>query len=110
MTVASVSDLVDQVLAAARAAHPEADFGITLSLLNARLLPRESERLVRGTGFYVGHVYSDCLVEGIPDGEENSLGSLIVVAPVLASAREVGDVETFYGDLRTGRVSVGRLP
>lgn len=110
MAVVAVPDLVDQVLAAARAVNPEADYGITLSLANARLLPRESERLVRGNRFYVGHVYNDCLVQGIPDGEPNSLGSMVVVAPVLGSSRQVGDVETFYGDLRTGQVSAGRFP
>ena len=43
----NVQQLVDQVLDTAQAAHPGAEFSITLSLDNALRLPKESDKLWR---------------------------------------------------------------
>lgn len=106
----NVQQLVDQALDAARAAHPGVEFGITLSLGNALLLPMDSDKLVRptsdgGTGYYRGHVYRDCLVHEIPTGEDAPIDVLVAITPVAGTSAAADVAQTYYGDLRTGQVT-----
>lgn len=110
MTGVTVHQLVDQVLDAAQAAHPGVEFGITLSLANALLLPKHSDKLWRknargGEGYYTGHVYRDCLVTEIPNVEPAPIDFLVIVSPVYGTSPEAERAVTYYGDLRTGAIA-----
>ncbi|QBE49613.1 hypothetical protein [Leucobacter triazinivorans] len=93
MTGVTVQQLVDQVLDTAQAAHPGVEFGITLSLANALLLQKDSDKLWRKDadgreGYYSGHVYRDCLVDEIPSEEPAPIAiSLSSCRPCTAPAR-----------------------
>lgn len=106
----SVHQLVDQVLDAAQAAHPGAEFGITLSLANALSLPKHADKLFRENangqmGYYRGHVYRDCLVTEIPNVDPAPIDILVTATPVSGTSPEADRAESYYGDLRTGTVS-----
>lgn len=110
MTGVIVQQLVDQVLDTAQAAHPGAEFSITLSLDNALRLPKESDKLWRKDadgreGYYSGHVYRDCLVQEVPSVEPGPIDFLVIVSPVHGTSPEVEHAVTYYGDLRTGAIA-----
>lgn len=98
-----VQQLVDAVLDHAQTQHPGAEFGITLA--NALLLPKDTDKLVRGSGYYRGHVYRDCLVTEVPTQETAPIDHLVVVMPVAGTSAEADSAATYYGDLRTGAIS-----
>lgn len=104
-----VRQFVDQVLDEARSAHPGVEFGITLSLANALLLPKGADKLWRPdadgrVGYYSGDVYRDCLVDEIPNTEPAPIDYLVIVSPVYGTSGAAEDAVTYYGDLRTGAV------
>lgn len=108
MTTA-VQELVDQVLDVARSAHSGAEFGITLSLANALMLPKEADKLWRPdangrAGYYKGHVYRDALVTEIPETEPAPIDYLVIVSPVRGTSDAADIAETYFGDLRTGTI------
>ncbi|HPU40769.1 MAG TPA: hypothetical protein PLS63_14455 [Microthrixaceae bacterium] len=110
MTGVTVQQLVDQVLDTAQAAHPGVEFGITLSLANALLLQKDSDKLWRKDadgreGYYSGHVYRDCLVDEIPSEEPAPIDFLVIVSPVYGTSSEAEQAVTYYGDLRTGAIA-----
>lgn len=110
MTGVTVQQLVDQVLDTAQAAHPSVEFGITLSLANALLLQKDSDKLWRKDadgreGYYSGHVYRDCLVDEIPSEEPAPIDFLVIVSPVYGTSSEAEQAVTYYGDLRTGAIA-----
>ena len=82
-----------------------AEFGITLTLANALLLPKDSDTLWRNGGAYHGHVYRDCLVTEIPTEEPAPIDHLVVASPVVGTSAEADRAVSFYGDLRTGAMS-----
>ena len=91
MNGVTVQQLVDQVLDAAQAAHPGVEFGITLSLANALLLQKDSDKLWRKDadgrqGYYSGHVYRDCIVDEIPSEEPAPIDFLVIVSPVYGTS------------------------
>ncbi|WP_242089962.1 hypothetical protein [Microbacterium lacticum] len=106
----NVQQLVDQVLDTAQAAHPGAEFSITLSLDNALRLPKESDKLWRKDaddreGYYSAHVYRDCLVQEVPSVEPGPIDHLVIVGPVSNTSAAADAADTYYGDLRTGDVT-----
>lgn len=110
MTGATVQQLVDQVLDTAQAAHPGVEFGIALSLANALLLPKDSNKLWRKDAdgrqnYYRGHVYRDCLVNGIPGEEPAPIDFLVIVSPVYGTSPEAEQAVAYYGDLRSGAIA-----
>lgn len=110
MTGVTVQQLVDQVLDTAQAAHPGVEFGITLSLANALLLQKDSDKLWRKgadgrQGYYSGHVYRDCLVDEVPSEEPAPIDFLVIVSPVYGTSSEAEQAVTYYGDLRTGAIA-----
>lgn len=105
LTATHVQQLVDAVLDRAAAEHPGAEFGITLTLANALLLPKDSDTLWRNGGAYHGHVYRDCLVTEIPTEEPAPIDHLVVASPVVGTSAEADRAVSFFGDLRTGAVS-----
>lgn len=109
-----VQQLVDRMLDEAQAAHPGVEFGITLSLANALLLPKEGDKLWREDsqgrmGYYRGHVYRDCLVDEVPNVGAAPIDYLVIVSPVYGTSDAAEEAEPYYGDLRTGAIS-GNLP
>ncbi|WP_102191264.1 hypothetical protein [Microbacterium aurantiacum] len=96
-----LQELVDAMLDDAQATHPGIEFSITLSPANSLLLHRDADRLNRPTadgreGYYVSHVYRDCMVWDQPIYEH-----LVIVGPVTGTIPEADDVPVRYGDLRT---------
>lgn len=105
----AVHQLVDQVLDQAQAAHPGVEFGITPSLANSLLLPKEGDKLWRPNaegrvGYYSGHVYRDCLVDATPSEEPAPIDFLVIVSPVYGASAAAEEAVTYYGDLRTGAI------
>ncbi|OJU45365.1 MAG: hypothetical protein BGN98_09300 [Microbacterium sp. 69-7] len=105
----AVPQLVDQVLDQAQAAHPGVEFGITLSLANSLLLPKDGDKLWRPDsqgriGYYSGHVYRDCLVDAIPSEKPAPIDYLVIVSPVYGTSDAAEEAVTYYGDLRTGAI------
>lgn len=95
------------MLDTAQAAHPGVEFGIALSLANALLLPKDSNKLWRKDAdgrqnYYRGHVYRDCLVNGIPGEEPAPIDFLVIVSPVYGTSPEAEQAVAYYGDLRSG--------
>ncbi len=91
-----VRQFVDQVLDEARSAHPGVEFGITLSLANALLLPKGADKLWRPdadgrVGYYSGDVYRDCLVDEIPNTEPAPIDYLVIVSPVYGTSDAAGE-------------------
>ena len=104
-----VQQLVDRVLDEAQTRHPGVEFGLTLSLANALLLPKDANKLWREdsngqTGYYSGHVYRDCLVTEIPNQEPAMIDFLVIASPVRGTGQASDRAKTYYGDLRTGDV------
>lgn len=71
MTAVTVQQLVDQVLDTAQAAHPGVEFGITLSLANALLLQKDSDKLWRKDAeqavTYYGDLRTGAIATTLPD-------------------------------------------
>ncbi len=110
MTMPTLHQLVDQVLDTAQAAHPGVEFGITLSLANALLLPKDSDKLWRKDNdgrdnYYRGHVYRDCLVNEVPNVDPAPIDFLVAVTPVYGTSPEAEHAVAYYGDLRTGAIA-----
>lgn len=102
----TVQELVDATLDVARSAHPGAEFSIVLAGEHSLRLPRESEKLLRPgpdgeSGYYGGHVYRDCLVNAITGMADH----FVAVQPVANTSTEADAAPTYYGDLRTGKIS-----
>lgn len=104
--------LVDRALDAAQAAYPGIEFGITMSATNTLLLPKHDDRVWRTVegrvGYYKGHVYRDCLVDGFETGADDALNFLIIVSPV--DGLELANVDTYFIDLRSEELSTALPP
>ena len=95
--------LIDSMLESAHGDAPGVEYVIALPDEQTLLLPRDSERLYRGGGYYSCHVYADHEVVGHPAVE--AWGHLVVVSPLLDGSAAAAVAQTYYGDLRTGAVS-----
>lgn len=98
--VGDVQRMTDELLVRARSRYPEVEFSIAIDHALSLLLPKAADRLYRTIngklGYYVGHVYSDALVEATNHPTQHA--DLITLVPVDA------DVPMWQGDLRSGRI------
>lgn len=104
LTATNVQQLVDVVLDQAREQFPGVEFGITLSLMNALLLPKDADTFPADGGSLRGHVYRDCLVTEVPTEEPAPIDYLVAVVPVSGTSPDADRASALYGDLRSEQV------
>lgn len=93
MSVQPVQRLVDAMLDLVLKEHPGVEFSAVVPAQETLLLPKHSDKLWRGAGYYRGHVYRDCLVY------DGAMDDFVALIPLDA------DAPAYYGMLATGEIT-----
>jgi hypothetical protein len=97
-----VQQLVDVMIDRAAAEHPEVEFSVFVTEEDLAELPKHGDKLFRGGGYIIGHVYRDTMVNAMLD--ETAVD--VDLVPLHDGTAAAAAAPMYSGDLMTGEVTV----